>query len=725
MTLSHAKRLFGAIVIAGLLGHAPEAMAVKTSFWKIDDIQSFLEGENVAGMAIESDGSLVLGASWDSVVTRLDGVSYIWCAARDSKGRVYFGTGDNGRIYRWTRGQGATLLWNTGAAEITCMTIDAADNVYAGSAPGGTVFRIGAKGDTTRYFETKEESIWALLLGKDGTLYAGTGARGRIYRITGPGKGVVHAETKDVNVVALAESKDGALLAGTASKGLLLRIERSGSMRVIYDADADEVRAIAVLEDGSIAVGTNRTQSGKGGDSSGDGSGGGGSRFGIEVTPRDGGKCGVFLVQPDGSARLLYAPPTDFIYALVPYDATSVLAATGESAALFRIGTDKKFALLGVPEEKQILSIARGGGETFVTTGNDAILYALGSKPASEGTYTSQPYDLHSVASWGKVVISMTGEGEATWSTRSGLSEEPDDGWSPWSKEVPVKESVAIDSPPARFLQFRLGLKRGGSGPGPVVSTIEVAYMQRNLPPELGSIQVFGPDNPYMEGGPEYRPPQISQSFAGGLKVEYNLPRVGPKQVSDASTAWARGIRTVAWESLDPNGDALRYNVYIKADDEKEWRRLVTDHPERLYSFDSESYPNGTYRIRVEAVDSPDNPPALALRTERVSSPFHIDNVPPRVEGLRAAPGATRAGKTTVAVSGAAVDDDTRVTSIEYSVDGGDWQDIFPDDGIFDGRRETFRFDVPDLTAGEHRITVRASDLDRNVAAAKVVPVTR
>jgi hypothetical protein len=51
--------------------------------------------------------------------------------------------------------------------------------------------------------------------------------------------------------------------------------------------------------------------------------------------------------------------------------------------------------------------------------------------------------------------------------------------------------------------------------------------------------------------------------------------------------------------------------------------------------------------------------------------------------------------------------------------------DIFPDDGIFDGRRETFRFEVTDLAAGEHRITVRASDLDRNVAAAKVLTITR
>ncbi|MGH7682573.1 MAG: hypothetical protein ACRENN_11395, partial [Candidatus Eiseniibacteriota bacterium] len=543
------------MLFAGLVAHAPDAAAVKTSFWKVDDIQSFLEGEKVIGVTVESDGYLTLGPAWDSVATHLEGVSYIWCVARDSKGRVYFGTGDNGRIYRWTKDRGATLLWETGTAEVTCMAIDGSDNVYAGSSPGGTIFRVGAKGDTTRYYETGEESVWSLLMGKDGALYAGTGSHGKIFKVTGPGKGSTYVETKDVNVMALAEAKDGALLAGTASKGLLIRVEKTASMRVIYDAEADEVRAIAVLEDGSIAVGTNRTQTGRG---SSDNPAAGDSRYGIDVTPQGGGKCGVFLVQPDGSARLLYGPPTDFIYAMVPQDAKSVLVATGKPAALFRVGTDKKYAVLGVPEQKQILALTRSGGETYLATGNDAVLYSLGSGPAKEGTYTSQPFDLRSVASWGTVTAMTSGGGEVLWSTRSGLSEEPDDGWSAWSSESAVKQTAAVTSPASRFLQYRVKLKEGGKV-SPVVSSLEVSYLQRNLPPEVGPIQVFGPDNPYMEGGPDYRPPQISQTFSNGLKVEYSAPRVGPKQVSDASAAWARGVRTVAWDAIDPNGDGIKY----------------------------------------------------------------------------------------------------------------------------------------------------------------------
>jgi two component regulator with propeller domain len=715
------KRRYATALAAMILFAAGEASAVKTSLWTQDSVDDFLTGD-VTGVTVTSEGQVLLGAAFDSVVTGLPDVAQIWCLARDSKGRVYFGTGDNGRIYRWTRGGKAQLVWNTGASEIMSMAIDANDNLYAGSSPGGIVFRVTARGDTSRYFETGEQSVWTLLIGKNGAVYAGTGSRGRVYRITAPGKGSVFSETRDANVLALALAKDGALLAGTSSKGLLMRIEPDGSTRVIYDSGAEELRAIAVLEDGSIAVGTNRGQSGT---STGAGSAAGNMLLGIEVTPASGSKCGVYLVQPDGSARLLYAPPCDYIYAMVPGEAQTVWFTTGNPAALFRVGLDRKYALLGATESKQLLGVLRGGAESFVSAGNAAVLYSLGSGVGGNGTYISEPHDLRSVASWGEARIARSGNGEVLWSSRSGFSKTPDDGWSGWSREAPVKDYVKIESPPARFLQYRLRFRRG-SGEPPAVATVEVAYLQRNLPPSIANVTLYGPENPYFEGGPEYRPPQISQSFPNGMKLEFSLPRSGPRPVSDASAAWARGIRSASWDAADPNGDALRYKLYIKADDETAWKPLTKEIDDRAYSWDAESFANGTYRLKLEASDAPDNPDGTAITTERVSSPFLIDNVPPRVEGLHTAirAGSTR-GRSTVAVSGIAIDVDSRVAKIEYSVDGSDWKQVFPDDTIFDSPRESFHFDVADVMPGEHAITVRASDSQRNVSAGKILAVTR
>jgi len=724
------RRRFSTVLAAMALVGATQAWAVKTSLWTQDTVDDFLSGD-VTGVTVTSEGQVQLGAAWDSVVANLPEVAQIWCLARDSKGQIYFGTGDDGRIYRWSHGHQPQLVWNTGSSEIMSLVIDANDNLYAGSSTDGVIYRVTARGDTSRYFETGEQSVWALLLGKNGILYAGTGSRGRVYKISGPGKGDVFADTRDANVLALAWAKDGDLLAGTSSKGLLLRIDPKGTTRVIYDSGAEELRAIAVLDEGSIAVGTNRGQSGStaGGGVAGGGGGGGstaGPSLGIEVTPTGGGgKCGAYLVQPDGSARLLYAPPCDFVYAMSPGDPGSVWFTTGNPAALFRVGLDRKFALLGATESKQLLALLHEGKETYAAAGNAAVLYSLGTGVGAQGTYISEAHDLRSVASWGEARVAVSGGGEVLWSSRSGFSKTPDDGWSGWSREVPIKGYVKIESPPARFLQYRLRFRRG-SGEIPTVSTVEVAYLQRNLPPSIANVTLYGPENPFFEGGPEYRPPQISQSFSNGIKLEFSLPRSGPRPISDASAAWARGIRSASWDAADPNGDNLRYKLYIKADDETAWKSLSNEMDDRAFSWDAESFANGTYRLKLEASDAPDNPNGTEMRTERVSAPFQIDNIPPRVENLHTwtREGSVR-GRSTVTVSGIAIDADSRIAKIEYSVDGSDWKQVFPEDSIFDSLQERFRFDVGDLAPGEHAITVRAADAQRNVSVGKILAITR
>ena len=77
---------------------AKPAGAVGTSYWEIHDTDDLFAGEEAVGVSIDSDGALALGASWDSVATKFEGASYIWATARDSKGRIWIGTGDEGRL---------------------------------------------------------------------------------------------------------------------------------------------------------------------------------------------------------------------------------------------------------------------------------------------------------------------------------------------------------------------------------------------------------------------------------------------------------------------------------------------------------------------------------------------------------------------------------------------------------------------------------------------------
>ncbi|NWG12434.1 MAG: hypothetical protein HXY20_02735 [Acidobacteria bacterium] len=62
-----------------------------------------------------------------------------------------------------------------------------------------------------------------------------------------------------------------------------------------------------------------------------------------------------------------------------------------------------------------------------------------------------------------------------------------------------------------------------------------------------------------------------------------------------------------------------------------------------------------------------------------------------------------------------------RVTSAEFSIDGGEWLLVFPVDGIADYPQEDFQFTTAELGTGEHVIGLRASDSSGNTGTSKTV----
>jgi hypothetical protein len=54
-----------------------------------------------------------------------------------------------------------------------------------------------------------------------------------------------------------------------------------------------------------------------------------------------------------------------------------------------------------------------------------------------------------------------------------------------------------------------------------------------------------------------------------------------------------------------------------------------------------------------------------------------------------------------------------------YSLDGGDWQTIFPTGLLADSPKETYQIQLPGLPAGEHTVAIQVSDRYQNTAVAK------
>ena len=88
-------------------------------------------------------------------------------------------------------------------------------------------------------------------------------------------------------------------------------------------------------------------------------------------------------------------------------------------------------------------------------------------------------------------------------------------GWSKWTDEAPVTEFLQVQSPPARFLQYRLTFTSNGGKTTPVIEDVSVAYQVPNLPPQIKSIKVQ----------PDADPAAMAAAAAAGATAGKGRPR--------------------------------------------------------------------------------------------------------------------------------------------------------------------------------------------------------
>jgi len=175
---------------------------------------------------------------------------------------------------------------------------------------------------------------------------------------------------------------------------------------------------------------------------------------------------------------------------------------------------------------------------------------------------------------------------------------------------------------------------------------------------------------------------------------------------------YAKGALGVRWSEVDENGDTLIHKIEIRGEKEHNWILLRDKVYEKYYSFDSTAFPDGDYRIRITASDSPSNTPENTLETTEESDPFTIDNSPPKITGLQ---------RTVTGVKWHAADELSTIRKAEYSLDGGDWTVVDPVTKLSDSEALDYNLTLKNLTTGEHTIAVRSEDDNDNMEVAKLV----
>lgn len=134
-------------------------------------------------------------------------------------------------------------------------------------------------------------------------------------------------------------------------------------------------------------------------------------------------------------------------------------------------------------------------------------------------------------------------------------------------------------------------------------------------------------------------------------------------------------------------------------------------------TIDGLALADGRYVFKITADDSPSNPSAQILSGERTSEPVDIDNSAPAVAAVGSAQNTS--DKTRVVFE--AIDSSSYLQKAEYSVNGGEWLEVYADDGISDGQRERYTLEIPLINSGEHSITLRVFDANGNAGNARVV----
>ncbi|MCP4265701.1 MAG: hypothetical protein GY777_09020, partial [Candidatus Brocadiaceae bacterium] len=437
------------------------------------------------------------------------------------------------------------------------------------------------------------------------------------------------------------------------------------------------------------------------------------------------GRNSVYRIDKDGRVREVFAVEGSFVLCMAIDSNNNVIVGTGNNAKLFKIDTKEEVSLLYDFNESQILDIlSYKDGINYLATGNNANIYQLSNSYSTEGTYESAVHDTTYISSWG--CISWKGkvplQTNIELSTRSGNNKTPDITWSEWSLESP-QNGGKIKSPSARFIQYKATLCTENPDKTPVLSNVNIAYLPQNQAPIFGNICVTAPgrftdnergdNNNYSDPQPLH-PSQEDVYLEGKQKNDYIHIVQGPKKL-------------ITWEAVDPNDDRLQFDLEYKSVDEVKWKELKSKIKEKSeYYWNTNRIPDGFYQIKVIACDCIDNPLELALYKEIVSDTFLVDNTRPKVLKLKTVIEADSIDKNgrlgfSITVSGTASDNLCNITDIQYSINSGDWQTVFPEDKIFDSKEESFFLKFPYLSPEEHTIVVNAVDDEGNVGSNRIV----
>lgn len=677
------------------------SLAVEVQKFTKDSYEDFAKGE-ARGVTIAERGELRLAPAAKKLCDVAPPI--VWAAARDSQGRVYLG-GSDGKVWRVGRDGKPAAFFAAKELEIHALAVDAKDNVYAASSPDGKVYRIAPDGKAEVFHDPADKYIWALRFDAAGNLYVACGAKANIYKVSPAGAAELFFASDETNIVSLGLDSKGRLLAGSEPNGYLYRIEERGKGFVVFDSPLKELKAIAADTKGNVfavalaeaekpaATVTTSTATAKPAE---------------EKKPARPGE--LYRVQPDGYAETLWSAKDATALSLAVTPDGAALVGTGDKGALYRIkDRDEVSTLLKLDGQQVTALLAAGDDSWLAATSNLGALWSISQTRATEGTWDSEPLDAKLFSTWGvaRVESIAPAGGRVIVSSRSGNTDKPEKTWSDWLDAEAHGDEFVLKSPAARYLQVRVRLAASDGKHAAVVDRVEVYYTPANVAPQISKLIVF--DTGY--GFPKIQQPDAPQQTT----VDQVVAGGGRRDPMDASRKQRiqiqpqPGIRAARWTATDANLDPMKFDVYLRAEGDAAWKLLAEKTSDFYFAWDTRSFPDGLYRLRVTATDAPGNPPGKGLGASTESAAFAVDNTPPVIT----VQSAKRDADGMLSVKFAVRDALTPIAAVEISGDGKEWFPVAADPRQTGLRRQ----ELTARLAGAQSLFIRARDDSGNTAA--------
>ncbi len=692
--------------------------ASQTNLKNYQSLKDF-SGSKPKGITISNRGELSLAP----VLKKIAGNSrpFLWDVEVDDKGNIYAATGDGALLLRVnSRGQIDTLFQDT-EAEIFAIALDKKGDLYAAISPDARIFRIFPDGKKNLLVRLNEKYVWDLVFNEKNECFAATGDSGIIYKITTSGKANEFYRTGDLHARSLAFDEQGNLLVGTSNKGYIYRIDAKGAGFVLFDSNYEEIRRIEISNNGTIyALAVSQKgakklkkelKDSKQKPVSIDGD------FGTFSFSSDEMKqtitTAIISVNQEGFAQTFWQPPVGEVIYSLSIDKGNLLTGTGEKGRLYRINCSDKTAFTHFVQvdEPQISSISKTKkGEFILGTSNLLAFYRLKSRLVKEGSMESPVFDARFVSTWGEIQWEKAGEIDVQFFTRAGNTEKPNQTWSDWQKVARItSERARIVSPTARFLQWKVVLKRKESAGENNIHDIRISYQQKNFPPEITSLKV--------EPLAKRKTPTTKKSTSslvvdfGELDDLYGGSAKSSMQSFGERSAKRNGYFKISWKAEDPNQDVLVYEIQIRHEKEKSFWSIKKDLKRKSFTWDSRTLPDGKYQIKLIASDRTNNPLNLAKKAERISNLFIVDHTPPEVRNIKLIKNKNQ--KLTLKFQ--IYDKMSTIREAYISLNAKEWQWVNPIDGVSDSPLENFEIQLEKPENQIHSIVIKALDERENI----------